>query len=78
MKVNIKYFGQLAEISKREEESFILQGDNVAGIIAEVHAKYPALKDIHFMVAVNQTVCEESHLINANDEIALLPQFAGG
>ena len=31
-----------------------------------------------FKIAVNQTIVAENEMINENDEIALLPPFAGG
>jgi len=36
------------------------------------------LKEINYKIAVNQTLADDSLLLNENDEIALLPPFAGG
>jgi len=40
--------------------------------------QYPVLKNKSFKIAVNQQMATNNTVINENDEIALLPPFAGG
>lgn len=40
--------------------------------------KYENLKDYKYRYAVNLEIVQDTHLINKNDEVVLLPPFAGG
>ncbi|MGB5419848.1 MoaD/ThiS family protein [Algibacter sp.] len=77
MRINIKYFGQIAEVTKTEEESLEFSGSLVSELIDTLNKKYSKLKNKDFQVAQNQElVSMETELTGA--EIALLPPFAGG
>ncbi|WP_298496252.1 MoaD/ThiS family protein [uncultured Algibacter sp.] len=77
MHINIKYFGQIAEITNTEEESLELNGRLVSELLEILNQKYNKLKSIDFQVAQNQELVSiETELTGA--EIALLPPFAGG
>lgn len=77
MQINIKYFGQIAEITKTEEEFLELNGGLVSELLETLNQKYSKLKSIDFQVAQNQELVSiETELTGA--EIALLPPFAGG
>ncbi|WP_339893694.1 MoaD/ThiS family protein [uncultured Algibacter sp.] len=77
MHITIKYFGQIAEITQKEEESLEFSGSLVSDLIETLHSKYDTLKNKDFQVAQNQELISiETELTGA--EIALLPPFAGG
>lgn len=80
MTLSIKYFGMIAEtIGKQEEKVEIFsQQISVALLVELLLKKYPDLNLKSFKIAVNQSIAENDTLINENDEIALLPPFAGG
>ena len=78
MRLTIKYFGMLAEAADCDSEELEVAGEAVNHLIEAVHQKYPAMQEMNFMVAVNQSVVEENTVIDPAAEIALLPQFAGG
>ncbi|HKR07355.1 MAG TPA: MoaD/ThiS family protein, partial [Bacteroidia bacterium] len=40
--------------------------------------KFPLLNNYSFQFAVNKEKTEKNTLLNENDEVALLPPFAGG
>lgn len=40
--------------------------------------KYPSLKNIRYVFAVNKKIVEGNCLLNDGDEVSLLPPFAGG
>ncbi|MBI2281368.1 MAG: MoaD/ThiS family protein [Bacteroidetes bacterium] len=66
-------------IGKQEEKVEIFsQQISVALLVELLLKKYPNLNLKSFKIAVNQSVAENAALINENDEIALLPPFAGG
>lgn len=80
MKLNVKYFGMIAEAVSKQEENVEISGQqiSVAYLVEVLLKKYPELNLKSFKIAVNQTITENTAIINENDEIALLPPFAGG
>ncbi len=75
MILKLKYFGMVAEALKLESEELDLNVLTVSDIENIYSSK---LNDINFKVAVNQNLVESNHSLNENDEVALLPPFAGG
>lgn len=80
MKLSIKYFGMLAEaIGKPEEVIEVVDTQiSVEELSQVLENKYASLKTMSFKVAVNQSISENNCWIKENDEVALLPPFAGG
>lgn len=80
MTLSIKYFGMIAEtIGKQEEKVEISRQQIAVALLVELLLKkYPDLNLKSFKIAVNQSIAENTAIINENDEIALLPPFAGG
>lgn len=77
MHITIKYFGQIAEVTKTEEESLEFSGRLVSDLLQTLNTKYIGLKNKDFQVAQNhELVSNETEITGA--EIALLPPFAGG
>jgi molybdopterin converting factor small subunit len=77
MKLSIKYFGLLAEITKCSEESFDFDGDSVSDLRKEISEKHPGLLVVKYQVAQDLKIVADEGTIHSN-EIALLPPFAGG
>ena len=79
MKINLKYFGMIAEaLAKQAEELSLEQGQTVSDLRNQLEKTYPKLKSIDYRIAVNQTLVEANYSIQPNSEVALLPPFAGG
>ena len=80
MNLKIKYFGMLAEAVGSQEMEFHIETPQIS--IAELNEmilqKHPELKSMSFKIAVNQDIVNNNLIITENDEIALLPPFAGG
>ena len=55
-----------------------LESTSVTELKGKLIDMYPKLKDMSFKIAVNQSLVNGDCIINKNDEIALLPPFAGG
>ncbi len=51
---------------------------SVVELTEAIIQKHPKLNTMSFKVAVNQSVVDTNLIITENDEIALLPPFAGG
>jgi len=77
MKLHIKYFGMLTEITQRQEETVDFNQQTVSDLLSVLHAKYPQLKEANFKIAQNYKIVNGQEIINQT-EIALLPPFAGG
>jgi molybdopterin synthase sulfur carrier subunit len=77
MHITVKYFGQIAEITNKEEESLECSGQKISELLDTIYSKYKLLETKDFQVAQNQElVALETDL--TGQEIALLPPFAGG
>lgn len=77
MQIKIKYFGQIAEVTKTEAESLEFSGQLISELLETLHSKYPHLKTKGFKVAQNQELVSIETELTGQD-IALLPPFAGG
>ena len=77
MQLNIKYFGLLAEMTKRNEETLIFSKASVSDLLECLFKKYPDLKTKDFQVAQNQEIVSHEAIISG-EELALLPPFSGG
>ena len=80
MQINLKYFGLVADITKKKEEVIFFEGNSITLLEVEkrLHETYPELTTTTYSIAVNQTLIHGDTSINNLDEIALLPPFAGG
>ena len=77
MLITIKYFGQIAEVTQKEEESLEFSGVLISELLEHIYSKYDALKNKDFQIAQNQELVSlETEL--SGKEIALLPPFSGG
>lgn len=77
MKLTIKYFGLIAEVTHCNEEQFEIIGETVSAIKAVLFQKYPNLKQKNFQIVQNNELVNDNTKITGA-EIALLPPFAGG
>lgn len=67
-----------AEASGKEEESIDSNYSSIENLNEDLVNKYPKLESINYKIAANQTIVENDYLLTGNEEIALLPPFAGG
>ena len=77
MLITIKYFGQTAEATNKDEETLEFPESPVSELLNSLYEKYSALECIDFKVAQNQEMVSIETKLTGN-EIALLPPFAGG
>lgn len=79
MKIELKYFGMIAEFLSKDAESIELdQNLTISDFRSQMEKKYPKLIGMDFRVAVNQTLVENNFKIVSDCELAFLPPFAGG
>ncbi|SCX98900.1 molybdopterin synthase subunit MoaD [Nonlabens sp. Hel1_33_55] len=78
MKLNLKYFGMIAESAGKSEEKFsFTDGNTVAELKAQIVNLYNIKDPGTVQIAVNQDLNVTSQL-KEDDEVAFLPPFAGG
>ena len=77
MRLNIKYFGVIAEITKCNEEVLEFTKSSINDLLELLFEKYPEVKLKDFQIAMNNQIVSR-HSIIKEPEIALLPPFSGG
>jgi molybdopterin synthase sulfur carrier subunit len=80
MNVNILAFGIVKDIFQRPCIEIELKGKaTVETLKSSLEEKFPRLKQLaSYMIAVNDEYAAVNDLINANDEIAIIPPVSGG
>ncbi len=80
MKLQVKYFGMMTDLTNTDQEVLELQTPiSIQSLKKTLEEKHNALKGILFQIAIDQEIInQEDHQIQKDAEIALLPAFAGG
>ena len=80
MQITLKYFGLVADHTKKKDELIFFEGDSVTllEVQTRLHETYPELTTTTYSFAINQALSQGNEIIKNLDEIALLPPFAGG
>lgn len=80
MEITVKYFGIIADITQKSEEVFFIdvESNTVNSLKLKLEIKYPKLLVINYSIVVNKKFLQNDILLQKQDEIALLPPFAGG
>ncbi|MBC7606691.1 MAG: MoaD/ThiS family protein [Burkholderiales bacterium] len=78
--LTVKYFGILADIAQKNEEQFPLDitDSSLKRLQSKLEICYPEMKNIPYVIAVNQSIVNTKEKLKHNDELALLPPFSGG
>jgi len=75
--MKVRIFGILTDVLKCSEMEMHVVSDTDT-FKKVLYEKYPVLKDHTFQITLNSEKVTKNILLNENDEIALLPPFAGG
>lgn len=80
MEIAVKYFGIIADITDKKEESFFIddKSSTLKSLQSKIEMKYPKILVINYSIAVNKKFLQNDILLKNNDTIAFLPPFAGG
>ncbi|MFO0773968.1 MAG: molybdenum cofactor biosynthesis protein MoaE [Nitrospiraceae bacterium] len=82
--VSVRLFGMTKMLAQNRSAIDVTLGggSTVADLVAQLTQDYPAIADlIHakkVLVSVNQDIAQPDQALQAGDELALLPPFAGG
>lgn len=77
MEINIRYFGQLEELTAKKEEVINQEFKTLEELKNHLVRTYPELEKIHFKMAQDNRIEVESSEIKGS-VIDLLPPFSGG
>jgi sulfur-carrier protein len=80
MMILIKYFGLLVDVTAKNEECISIDSKEITlyQLKSKLEKKYPEIKNTIYSFAINQSITNGNVVLKNNDEIALLPPFAGG
>ena len=78
MIVKVTYLGMLVNQTGKSEENISLSDNKLSSLDAALKQKYPILNELPYNIVVNHEVAPSHSELQFNDEIALLPPFAGG
>lgn len=80
LSVRIKLFAISRELVGKDEVTVKLAKQITVGDLRKMILQmYPALSTrVHFMIAVNHRVADDSMTISQTDEVAILPPVSGG
>ncbi|MDN3676777.1 MoaD/ThiS family protein [Flavobacterium paronense] len=80
MEITLKYFGIIADITQKTEESLFI--DDTSNTLKRLQSKieiiYPKILVINYSIAVNKKFLQNDILLKNQDIVAFLPPFAGG
>jgi len=76
MAVTIQLFGQLKQIAGASE--LTTEAKDTDGMMKEVTARFPLLRDLNCLIAVDRTIIQSNTNIMAGQELALMPPYSGG
>ncbi len=80
MEITVKYFGIIADIIQKKEESFFIDDESIMlkKLQSKIEVKYPKILVINYSIAINKKFLQNDILLENGDIIAFLPPFAGG
>ena len=78
MKLEVKYFGMIAEKLCLSEESIEINFTEEFSLQEFFQSKYPVLTEMEYKIAIDQSFSTQLNGDENKVEIALLPPFAGG
>lgn len=69
-------FGSIAELAKASEVT--TSATSIFGLKQDLEKRIGGLDKLSYAIAVDRVVVKEDRPLTGNEEIALLPPFAGG
>lgn len=78
MKIQFRYFGQIAEKTGKSEEFTDLDLSSLSDAQKWLISTYPDLEKASYKIAVNHSFTSDDTALKDGDELAVLPPFAGG
>ena len=81
MKIETQFFSRLRDLVGANPRTLDLpEGTTVGGLLAQMYSEYPALAgwDKTLLVAVGLEFVERTQVLQAGDEVSIMPPVQGG
>lgn len=81
MRVNVRFFAQLRDLTRVEGIALNLaDGASASDLLEQLYANYPALRahDKTILLGVGVEFVDRNYRIKAGDEVAIMPPVQGG
>ena len=79
MEIKCQFFGQLTDITNKKEYVIELQENALLSDLASaLFLQFPLMKEIPLKYAIDEAFVQESHLLKSQEEVFIMPPFAGG
>ena len=79
MKIKVLYFGQLAELAKKSEETKYVSDSSLCALYADLRKTYNFNQEFtQLQVAVNHQLSAHNTELRDGDSVAFLPPMTGG
>ncbi len=75
--MEILFFGQLVDVAGTANTQLANLADTDA-LKAVLEERFPGLKQVRYMLAVDKRIVAFNTVLNGNETIALMPPFSGG
>ena len=77
VKIKVLCFGRISETVKTS--CLIKEVSDLNRLISELEEEFPDIKKLKYQISVNRNIIKSrDYKFSENDEVALLPPFAGG
>lgn len=77
MKIEIKFFGQLAELTGKINIE-VNEVNDTDSLIKKMLSAYPVINEFNFLVTVDKKLVKGNQKLEDGCEVAFLPPFSGG
>lgn len=80
LKVRVKYFGILKDITGKKTEEVNFEGERVKEFLEKLFSMHMGLKKQrrHFKIAIDEKIVDEEYILRDNCTVVLLPPVSGG
>jgi molybdopterin synthase sulfur carrier subunit len=77
MEVKVLFFGVLAEVTGTSLKHYH-DVKSISDLKLRINDDFPGIVHYNFRISVNSEITDEDLLLKSDDEVALMPPFAGG
>lgn len=80
MKIKIRFFASLRDITKQDSINLEIEPQSIASLLELLQNKFPEFSNYRnsIRVAINSEYSTENQQLSDNDEVALIPPTSGG
>jgi molybdopterin synthase sulfur carrier subunit len=77
MQVKVLFFGVLSEVAGTDYRHFSEVG-SINELKMKILDEYPEIENFNYRISLNNNIISNDLTLKDNDEVALMPPFAGG